>query len=137
MRSTERAAEVGDVTLSWDAAMRKSCGDKVTASKSLDGCSEETLNFDVQVEEPTLEKAGQLCAYGGFADTADAGDEYTHDSTLGERFVLPGACDRNRFVPATGHSTTPANARRIGFGLRLIWLPRYAPPSACRSIVDI
>jgi hypothetical protein len=64
---------------------------KVTASKLLDGRSEESLDFDVQVEKPTLEKASQLCAYGGLADTADASEEYTHDPVFGERRNVPGA----------------------------------------------
>ena len=68
---------------------------KVTVSKSLDRRSEETLDFDIQVEKAIFEKAGQSRAYGGFADTADAGEEYAHDLTFGESHLIPQELSSN------------------------------------------
>jgi hypothetical protein len=56
---------------------------------SLDRRSEETLDFDIQVEKAIFETAGQSRAYGGFADTADACEEYTHDLTFGVSHLIP------------------------------------------------
>jgi len=61
---------------------------QVTVSKTLDGRSEETLDFNIQVEKPIFKDASQLRAYSGFADTADASEEYSHLATFDESCAI-------------------------------------------------
>ena len=51
---------------------------QVTVSKALNRHSEETLELDIQIEEPKFEESRHLCAYGGLADAADASEEDAH-----------------------------------------------------------
>jgi len=57
---------------------------QATLSKALDRRVEETLNFNVQVEERTGEEFSQFSAYGGLADAADTSEKYAHVATLRE-----------------------------------------------------
>ena len=57
---------------------------QATLSKALDRRVEETLNFNVQVEERTGEEFSQFSAYGALADAADTSEKYAHIATLRE-----------------------------------------------------
>jgi hypothetical protein len=61
----------------------------VTVSKAIDRRPEEALGFDIQVEKTTFKEAGQLCPYGGLANTANASEEYAHDAMLNESCAIP------------------------------------------------
>lgn len=61
---------------------------QVTVSKTLDRRSEETLDFNIQVEKPILKQASQLLAYSGLADAADASEKYTHVATFDESCAI-------------------------------------------------
>jgi hypothetical protein len=51
---------------------------QVTVSKALNRHSEETLDLDIQIEEPKSEESRHPCAYSGLADAADASEEDAH-----------------------------------------------------------
>jgi hypothetical protein len=57
---------------------------QVMVSKTLNRRSEETLDFDIQVEKPILKESSHLRAYSGLADTANAGEDYAHVATFDE-----------------------------------------------------
>lgn len=55
---------------------------QVTVPKALDRRAEKTLDFSIQVEKTDIQKAGQLCAKSGLADTTYASKEYPHLATF-------------------------------------------------------
>jgi hypothetical protein len=75
---------------------------QVTASKTLDRRSEETFDFNIQVEKPIFKEAGQSRTYGGLADTTDASKEYSHVATLDESSAISSLGSRVGIIRDSG-----------------------------------
>ena len=84
---------------------------RTAVSKTLDRCSEETLDFDIQIEKPTIQQVGKSRAYGSLANAADTSEKYPHVAPPDEIRAF-ASCDYN-YAITVDYGDTPGLISKI------------------------